>query len=876
MAKDRLSLEVQAQPVNTYTAPVAAAAQLYDEASVRYALQLSDAFREFSQTAATLASTLKRDQNEEDIQAGIQTVRENQMSFADLVKQGKIKPAENPWIAIGAQQASGALEGTKARAELHRLMEQQAVENPKFYDDPKPFEALVSSYATNKASAMGQTPFESKAFFESLDPYVASLRLQHEDRMIEERKKKVSLGVGAAVANSIDDFISPDENIRNLSVNVLQEKIDEMGRIGGYSQTDINRMVIDNFVGLMAAGEYSEKAEQVFNQVRTVNGAKISEIEYAKMQMAAARGKIEANRNRLTLEEAEAFDSEFMGKDGVVDQVVNGKMTLEEAQQTFADFANGPSRRISITGAEYEQKKQAIARETDRRTKTLALERERENQNTITGMIHDLSTHIGAGYDDEESWRGEVGDRIENTMNAMGFDEMTKEAFRGRLDQAFTQGAKDRRLQRLRESQQVLWYGSGTQQGLLNRANAEINTFMTAPADKLAEPGVINISDWKGAIDFFIESNGDRPDSNSESVKAIYKDAYTQLDRQIQAYEERAKTVPAFRGTLAPLPDDDIQTRTQKADIRARSAAIRMQMGIQFDDRKESSRLSRILLTKIGPGIENQVPYELEDALGAFALARQNNYPLSTVIAPTADGPVGKEMLAMLEWATSRMITTKTEPAEVLKDMAQTAFFGRINKLNLFDTSNPLDFTNMKTTGTDARSYQESYSQAVSQLEMTNADAGLYPLTIWRAAYSESLINTANHRQALKDAEAALSEKTMALRGSVVPAGMVAKGPNDTTGTVLDEKYLSFWLDRNFPGKNATLVVISMNADGSPVLAVRDQEGNSVRGSKGTYSTRDLAMKPEYLKDLKSYKIPAEQQKKSPWWGERDWMLPRG
>ena len=853
MATNRPSLEVQAQPVNTFTAPVAAAAQMYDQASVRYALQLSDAFREFSTTAAGLASSIKKDLNKEELQAGMQTVRENQMSYAELVQQGKIKPSENPWMAVGAQQASGALMGTKARAELYGMVERQAAADPKFFDSPDPFNALVSSYAANKAQEMNQSPFESKAFFESLDPYVSTLRLHHEDKMIETQKQKVAIGVGAAVANGIDDFISPDANVSGLSVKVLQEKIDEMGRLGALSQTEINRLVVDNFVGLMAQGDNSEKAQQLFESLDSAPGMKLSKTEYAMTQMSAARGKIEANRNRLSGEEAKVFQDEFMGPGGVVDQVVGGKMTAEEAQQKFYDFSVGPSRRISITGGEYEQKNKAIITEIEKRKTQAEHQREIDNHNTVLEMATNGSQNLPAGYSETEAYNRLV-DQTETTMVDMNMTESQKIQIRNYRDQIWTKNEKMRAENRFNESQQVLWEGTGTTPGLLSTTNAAVSSFMSAPAGAIPDP---EVSKWKASVDSWIETIGERPDSNSEAVKSVYKNAVTRFDGVIQNYEEHAKALPAFRGTLAPLPDDGVDIRAQKANVRARASALRMQIGQQFNDHKESSRLSRILLTKIGPAIENSVPYDLEDALGAYVIARQNNYPMSAVVGPSPDSPIGKELISRLDWATNQILTTHAQPADVLKDMARMEFFGKANKLNLFDMTNPLDLTDMNTKGSDAKEFAASYSNTIAPMKMTNPDANLYPLTVWRNAYMESLKSTLNPKQALADAEKAVTEQTIPLRGSVVPANMVARQAG-ARPTPLDETYLTYWLDAKFPGKDATLVVVSLNPDGSPLLAVRDSKGNSVDGAKGLYTPDDFALKPEMLRSFNA----VEQRRK--------------
>jgi 2-keto-4-pentenoate hydratase len=116
MAKQRPSLGVSAAPVSTYVASVAPAVELYDQQSVNLALQFADAFKDLSVSAAQIAGSMKKQMNEEDVQKGIDLVNQSRKSYKTLVDSGEIKPTENPWMAIGAQQASGTMEGMKARA----------------------------------------------------------------------------------------------------------------------------------------------------------------------------------------------------------------------------------------------------------------------------------------------------------------------------------------------------------------------------------------------------------------------------------------------------------------------------------------------------------------------------------------------------------------------------------------------------------------------------------------------------------------------------------------------------------------------------------------------------------------------------------------
>ena len=209
MAKQRPSLGVSASPISTYVAPVAAASaglELYDQQTVNLALQFSEAFQNLSLTAANFAGSLKAESNKEELQKGLDLVNSSQKTYQQLVEDGQIRPTENPWLAIGAQQGSGMMEGMKARAHFMEMYQKRAAEDPKFYDSLDSFNALASQYAQNVGTSLKNSPYQSRAFFEAFNPFVSSMSLKHQENVAKTAENKVLMGVGASVAQLTQDI----------------------------------------------------------------------------------------------------------------------------------------------------------------------------------------------------------------------------------------------------------------------------------------------------------------------------------------------------------------------------------------------------------------------------------------------------------------------------------------------------------------------------------------------------------------------------------------------------------------------------------------------------------------------------------------------
>ena len=336
MPQQRPGLSVNATPVSTFVAPQAAAAELYDVQSVNLALQFSDAFKELSVSAANFYGTLKTQSNKENLQAGIDLVNKNQKSYQDLVDAGEIKPSENPWLAVGAQQASGTMEGMRARSHFMSLYNQAAESDPKFFDNADGFNAMAHQYTENMNTKIGDRAYLSRSFYEAFNPFIASTGMDHEQRVTEKNQQRVTMGVGAIIAQAWQDMDSPDPIVRASALNVAQFSLDETSR-KGVSPTIINQTATKNILELMSKGKNPERGYKMFDVLQSGTGS-MGKTEFAKYHLTLNKAQIEANRQTNSLEDLRQLE-DFT--DELITAVVDGRMPEPQAREAYRNRVSG-------------------------------------------------------------------------------------------------------------------------------------------------------------------------------------------------------------------------------------------------------------------------------------------------------------------------------------------------------------------------------------------------------------------------------------------------------------------------------------------------------------------------------------------------------
>lgn len=830
MAKQRPNLEVQASPVSTYVASVAPAVELYDQQTVNLALQFADAFKDLSLTAANFAGTLKKQSNEQEILKGMNLVSESRKSYKALTESGEIKPTENPWMALGAQQASGTMEGMKARAHFQSVYDKRSQEDPAFFDSPMAFDALASQYAKNVSDSTGNAPYLSRAFFEAFDPYVATMKMKHEEQVTEVRNRRVLVGVGMEFQKAVQDSGSSDPIIKENALASMQEAVDNYVQIG-YSPKQINEAIVDNFIQMATTSDDVAEAEKLFAQVKSGTGF-LKDTEYAKTSLFANKGKIENNKNRMTVKESRQF---YEWWNGLKPMVLKGQMTEDDAIQKFNELVEGPNASITLSGPEAESKRAWILSEIKQGREQMRVAEEQSNKEHLMNLVQ-------RGTTIPEDFAGTDEEYKENLQTAMRFfyDEYQISAldrmnFDDLFERQWAQSAKARNLQRLNRMEESLWRGLPNQEGLDAVSERDITNFfgLDSSVPQESRGMVPNFNQYKDRIDSIRSDMGITP--NSSDAKDMYLNDY-------KRFNDRLKVVEARFGDTSPKTDDTEEVRRNKTQIRSRFRFLRMKLGSVFGSNEEAISAVRDYNTALTPlnaeKGENMAGFE--DALESYRMAVANGVPLDQVVV-NPESPNGKRMLNEIRWSLGQISANKT-PTDIARDLARGRVFGEELGTDFFSRDNPLGWLQFNSgSGVDAAEFNTSMVQHRSDMGITEPDASMYHASEYWKHYQEAIrgVHMGDGRKASRYAAEKVSENNIFYNGSMIPnVGLKDGGSAAMIYAVLKTRYPNI--------DNPTLAVVYRNADGSALLALR-KDGNAV--SDEPIQSRDLNPTAEDLKN---------------------------
>jgi hypothetical protein len=855
MAKSRPSLNVQAQPVSTFVAPMAASTsvELYDQQTVNLALQFADAFKDFSLTAAKLAGTLKQENNEEEVLKGIDMVNKSQKSYKQLMDSGEIKPTENPWMAIGAQKASGTAEGLKARAHFMEMYNRRVEEDPSFLSGPEGFSALAAQYTANVNSMIGNAPYMSRAFYESFNPFIGSMALNHEENVQKEQERKVGLGINAAVAQAIQDSRSADPLISGNATSGLQEYIDGLSN-SGYSGKKINQVTAAALVEAMANSDDPTQAQSIFNSLKSGTGF-LKDTEYAKVLLLAKTPEIEARKQRLTDEESDAFNKFRLA---TIKSVVSNEMTEEEGAQKIQEFLKT---KITITGQEYESKIGYYNTSLKSAKAEAQAQYNQRVEDNIFTAIENLSTMVSP----EESGLSENDllllkrDQLKAQMSSYPENIITPKdrlAYLNALDQQFARDYDRRSVAKAEAATTALW-GTGDAPGLLQNASASFGPFM-AGGDMVELPP---LNQYRQVLEQAYTQQGVVP--NSEQMNKLMAQGYTRFDAVISQQEQIIGQ--QFRSkSLAPSAQDTPEERNHKSAFRARATALRMQMGVAMGVDAQADKTLRSFIAGFNTAtVETGFPDDFIDTIQAFAINRRLNLPTSSFI-PNPDSQNGKQMIQIMDYASDKY-ANGMDPTDIARDIVQMKVIPGSLKTNPFDFSRPLGWVEFDSgSGKDAQDLYDGGVVFREQNNIVESDSTLYAATAYAKATFKHLGSDAigNMRKAQKLAAEELAGSHIFFNGSMIP--------NKNLNRSVDGPYIQAWLDSNKFPEGTTLVVVQQNSDGTAMLAPR-KDGKAVSGTRDGKRLENMMVRstdlntvgPEVIKDFNS-KLEASRGKPSP------------
>lgn len=857
MAKQRPTLDVPAAPVSTYVSSVAPAVELYDQQSVRLALEFADAFKDLSITAATLAGTLKKEQNEQDIQAGIDLVNQSQKSYKDLMDAGEIKPTENPWMAVGAQQASGTREGMLARSHFMELYNKRAEEDPKFFDSPEGFSALASQYTTNVNSFMEGSPYQSRAFYEAFNPFIASMSVKHEEQMTQARQRKVVGGMASEVVKAMDDIGSPDPIISNAAIGSLQEAMDNMGRMG-YGSKLINESVVDALVNSATTSDYPERAEKILQSLKSGTG-NLGDTEYAKTALSINRAKIDSNKSRLTVEEAKQFSTWW---DEVKGQAVSGKITQEQLREQFDAFISGPDRKITISGPEAESKWSFVQSDLQRALKEAEALKEQQQEDVIFGIINQSAEIPPDFVGDESDYKRSLEDSVKKKFDEYGVNPQRRMQYLDIFERQFAQSANNRAEILAENNEKSLWNGvtdgSGAKQpGLTERFDTELLQFFGLKKDIDGKPVRMSAEEsaqYAGTVPSFeeyrrkIDASRSASGMSEEQIRRNYEKDYRRFNQQIKMMEQVAGSqMPG--GSLQASETDPPEVRDLKRQYRGQFRFLRLRLASTFES-KEEARFNAVQYNNILSVAEAERGQNVEpftDMLNAYINAQNNGMDLEQIVL-SPESSNGKRMLEEMNYALGQYRNGQS-PTDIMRDLSQGRVFGQELQTNFFDRKNPLGWIQFTDgSGIDGKEFNTTLQDFREEIGITDSDSNMYFASEYYRYYREAVSGPAmgDGEKGNEYAVQKLQQNNIPFRGSVIPKTKLRQE--------VSPSYLEAWMRVKYPNNpQATLVVVQRQPDGTALLAPRENGkaiSNDIFSSTDLNPTADLLKSPEFQKAL--------------------------
>ena len=794
MALPNPSLGVVAQPVSTYVQPAPIAVQMYDQQSVNLALQFSDAFSNLSVSAARFAGSLKQDQNRADIQQGQFLVNNNQKSYKQLVADGLINPAENPWLAIGAQQASGAIEGLNARAEFQQRYNDQAAQNPDFFKDSSHFDVLASTFSKEANTRMGDSSYLSSSYYESFNPYIASMGMRHLENITNEQRRVLTNATQAATVQLLED--GQDPTFAAEARPVFQQRINNYGAITSHSL--VNNVAIDTFVDRAANGNVPGVMD-TFRSLKVGTGP-LSETAYAKQQVELNLGRIYDNEDRLAVEQKASFAD---WTDTQVRSYLSGAVTKESIIQAIDASGNSQEQRDYVLNElQNADTNLSIMGENNRRNSL-------ETTVTKSARLETAATTSFASLmrSDEETYVIAKNSLIRQ-MDEFRTSPVEREKYLYAFEKNWQAQAPARAQQYIERMGSAFYNGVGNQPGQVEIFNQEVTRFLD-PKAQGQFPDLARGRDKQDQMRAFLRLN------TEESTKQFNATSYAKYSAVLDQAAEQAAQREGFGGTLMALPNDTQKVQSEKADVRGKLMFTRLALGETYDNKEYAVSLNRTLSSIMNPSVEKELDPRLDDIFNAYAIGRTNR-PMNKAFAIDPGTKNGEVVYSLLDDIVGR-IRNGQKPRDAYVDASQSLQF----KNEKFDPANIYDWTSMfRGSGKDAEKISVLSRDLAADLGITSGDSSVYFARELRARVTTNLQTTLNADAAFKAAQAEMSDPSnyFVVNGAILPTKAFR---SDITPKVLE-----FWLDTKYKDMNAKLVVIGEKSDGEPMLGVRDGRDN--------------------------------------------------
>lgn len=847
MAKQRPSLGVSASPVSTFVTPIDPQKMVtpVDESAVRNAYDFAEAFSNLSETAAKFATTIKTQQNKEEFLAGMDMVNANRKTYADLVGSGQIKPSENPWLAVGAQEASGVLEAAKAREQFKAEYDRAVANNPELLKDHQFFDALASSFATQKNAEFGTSQYLSRSFYKEFNPFIIEQSAAHSDavgkyaqkKIIDSLKIKVDEVVNAAAA--IPSFgLRPDGTpkdvgyygvLQDLSGNAVTEKAIGVEIDGAEVQIPllVPGLSLEAKEAILFSGDDADPKELVDSL--DPRDQKLI-FDHAMKRMKEGRSPFFSSLDDRIVPDLQSYLDETgqnMGLPRIANLAVASHLidimaksgSTYEAEAVLSRLSAGTGKLMDVS-----------------EVKTMLLDANADIQKTrfdlgVSGEKNAVSVWIQKAADtayadalkgkDNENYGAFVDEwrtDIRNSFKYLSVEESAKmfDQFNERWNNATREGRE------------------GAERADIEAVKYKVN----AKIDEAISGGGGDILDWgsiKNAMESSIEVRGiiDEPKKNSVRREASF--IVTQkLDNLVGSLLDKYNI-----DDMVPNPRDTGDVRKRKSEARLIYKMNELQAAIHFDleDRLESLR--RVALNGISVDVEQGLRPELADLVIMYKNSTGGRSPLDVLLPKM--GSRGERTLKFLQLASIKWQAGVMDLPDAVRDAAQA--------LNMDSEADVLSLTDIRENGADMQAFRLKVDEAITAMSTKgwrgwvpffdtsvplNPDARKSAASMFSRKFVEEMASSSGAiRTSLSNAKDYVVKNSMIVNGGVLPRDVFeAHG----VGESYIASFIGVELGEDLMNKDAALVWVDNSPNGEPVFAFRTAEGKALKDRYYTIS----------------------------------------
>jgi len=840
MAKQRPTLGTFASPTSQLVQPIQEQATPLNEQAIRDAYSFADSFSELSQAMGSLYINLKKQQNDEYVREGRQAVLSSRKTYADLEREGAIRPAENPWMALGAQQASGILEAASASNEFRGLVAQKAAENPEFLDDPKHFDALAASYAQQKAQQYANSPYLSEAFFENFNQSVIKLQQDNFEAIEESRFQKTVLAADAKVRLVVDS-VGPKST--DGLVQDIQSSFDEAVANSGGRSSEITQAYAMSLIQIMRTNpEKVDEAEMILKSLKAGTG-KLIDTSAAQSLLLKYGAEIENQREQATSNETRMlFDAQrdLLKKyeSGVFGEGEEAHTKLVDAFDQYADRTAG---NISISAAKSEAERDYLYRKAQAIDNAKAAAREEALK-----QAEELDRQAKADRDEslvqiQSAKQLELGAKVRNGFPVeAAIDQM--DSLLGNAQFGYT---PDDQLKYKKSSEEYFKSQASEYQKQLGAskttaargriiatADSQISNFIRETIDNpmqgTAQP--INIAALRASADRNFRAAGLTEEQRKNAKDQLYFDltenAKTQLQTQLTKTPANGGISPIDLPSLEPSSTDTPQIRKYKENARAVQMAAMISIDEAFGEEDTIAELRNIAETMLTPEmVEQGVSHKVVDLWRAWK-ASNNGYFREKVF----NNPGGKRLEILFNNVNAR-IGPNADFDNALADS--------VAEYSVAKGSAITDWTGITDAASaDQARFNNQMKQVLEGLKISHPDSrklleNFYGSEVIRI-FQTSLEHPLNLSRAIT--EAALSVRNQVV---VIDGSFLFREGNIGLDAYNEDHFRN--LARFYaPGvENPVFFPISKLANGNHNYALRDQNGNIVQNR--VFTLEDIA-----------------------------------